>query len=281
MLRKALFFCIMLAGLYFSAFASGQQPQAVASDKSTVSTAPNSANIAKLTTGISEAYYRPEALAGIDCSVVVDWEPFMTALKVDMTSDEGKRELGLLRGLKVHSHAMRGRPAELTFDWSAGPPDSRDQIEGGLRQTIAGFYQSYWGFFDMAEIKPSDVTRVEPHADSTSTLYVGDSNTNLTVDVDKEGTPTHYKIGTPALNATIDLSYVPSDPPAPGDARRISEARIVQYLGESTVKVNMKLDYQPADTFFVPRHVSFDIPGSLSMGFEFSSCLPTKKTAAK
>jgi hypothetical protein len=277
MLRKTAFFLALLPAISVCA----QQTQSQTSDKPAAAQAPSSADAEKLAKEVSDAYYHPEALAGVDCSVQMDWEPFMTALKVDLASEGGKKELEVLRGLKLHAHAMRGKPAELTFDWSAGDPFAKDQIEGGLKQTVAGFFQSYWGTFEMAELKASEVTKVEAHTDSTSTIHTGDANSRLVIDVDSEGTPTRYKISTPALNATIDLLFVPTDPPAPGDSRRISEAHIMQFLGESTVKVNMKMDYQPVDTFFVPRHVAFDIPGSLSMAFELNSCQATKNSPAK
>ncbi len=272
---------LLIAATLVAVPISAQQPPAASPDKPAAVRELSAADVEKLTREISAAYYHPEALAGLDCNVQVDWEPFMTALKVDLDSDGGKKELAILRGLKLHAHAMRGKPAELTFNWAGGDTPAKDQIEGGLRQTVAGFFQSYWGMFDMADVKASDVTKAEAHADSSSTLYTGDANSQLVVDVDKEGTPTHYKVKSPALNATIDLEYTPTLPPTPGDTRRITTARIAQFAGETTIKVNMKLDYQPAGTFFVPHRANFDIPGALSIGFEFTSCTAVSSAPGK
>ena len=74
------------------------------------------------------------------------------------------------------------------------------------------------------------------------------------------------------MSGTIDAHYLPSPHPVPGDLRRISGIDVDEHIGASTRKVSRHLDYQPLDTYFVPRNVSFDVIGAYTMAMNYSGC---------
>lgn len=277
MLRKPLFVLAVLAALPLCA----QQTPANASDKPAVQM-PNLADVEKraqserLAKEISAAYYHPDNLGSIDCNVSLDWTAFLSQLHVDTSTDDAKERMKQLQNVKIHAHSVRDKAAEITLDWNGVDLPGKDSIDGGIKQVAGGFYQTYWATYQMADVKLSTVTKVEPLADGASNVYLTDSGTNLVVTVDGKGIPTRYAFDNPAMKGAIDMKYVATENPKPDDLRRISEADIAQQVGESSIKIAIKMDYQPVDSFYIPHHVLFDIPGAYSMAIEFTSCTVTK-----
>lgn len=224
---------------------------------------------AKVAESIRGSYYHPDDLAGLDCSVSVDWTTLFSAMKATVPADRMK----VLQGLKIRSHAMRGKVPELTFDWSGGPLDTKDQVEGGFKQMASGFYQMYWSLIASPVVsKASDFTRIEPLPNGELNVVSTSPNMNVVVTLDKEFTPTHYVLDGTAMKGTFDLHYVVPPNPVPGDLRRISSMLVSEQIGTSNFNVDVELDYQPAGKFNVPQHVTFSLIGAYSVKMDFEDC---------
>jgi hypothetical protein len=111
-------------------------------------------------------------------------------------------------------------------------------------------------------------------------VYTSSQNVNVVITADKERTPTHYTLDSPAMNGTIDLHYASSPKPVPGDLRRISSMDMSEQIGNSTMNVKLSLDYQAVDGFYVPRHVSYNLGGAYSLLMDFSGCSVSKGAIA-
>jgi hypothetical protein len=94
---------------------------------------------AKLTASISESYYHPDDLSGLDCKVSVDWSSLLNGLK----AADAEKRLKILQSITIHSQANRDKRVEVTFDWGTESLDTKEQLENGLKQMIGGFYQMY------------------------------------------------------------------------------------------------------------------------------------------
>jgi len=90
----------------------------------------------------------------------------------------------------------------------------------------------------------------------------------------------HYTLDSPAMNGTIDLHYVSSPKPVPGDLRRISSMDASEQIGNSTMNVTLSLDYQAVDGLYIPSHVSYNIGGAYSLSMDFSGCSVFKEAVA-
>jgi hypothetical protein len=227
---------------------------------------------------IRTSYYHTDTLTGISCSVAIDWPTFFASTKLTISDDRLKQ----INGLKIHSNAVRGKSPEITFDWSDGPIDTKDQIEGGLKQTIGGFYQMYWPMLAGPLIgSASEINKIEPQPDGTSKVFTSSQDVNVTMTIKKDGSPSEYTVKSPAMNATMDPQYIASPKPAPGDVRRISGLNIVEQLGTSNINVDLALDYQPVDAFYVPGNVTFNVSGAFSLKMEFSGCAVSSTPTAQ
>jgi len=91
---------------------------------------------------IRGSYYHPDAMAGLDCTISVDWPTFFSALKLNLAADR----LKAIQNLKIRSHATRGKSPKITFEWTGGALDNKEQFEDGLKQTLGRFYQMYWEY---------------------------------------------------------------------------------------------------------------------------------------
>lgn len=224
---------------------------------------------AKLADAINASYYRADSLMRLECQVSVDWATFFNSAKLSMPPDRMK----LIEGLKISSHAVRGKVAQVSFDWTAGPMTGSDQVEEGLKQMVRGFYQFYWPLFASPLVNSADeFKKVEPLADGSSKIYETSQNMNVVITIDKDGVPLHYSFDSPAMKGTIDTEYVPSPQPVAGDLRRMSSARVAEQIGTSNINMQIGLDYQPVGSFNLPKHVSFEILGAYSVAMEFSGC---------
>ena len=233
-------------------------------------TAPDSS---KLSESVNGSFYHPDGLSGIQCTIAMNWSDFYNALKMKVPEERMHK----IESLQIHSTAFRGKTAELTFDWLKGPADTKDELEGGMKQIIGGFYQTYWSLMATAPIpRARDISRIEPQPDGTTKLFEADANNKIEIDLDSKQTPTHYAFDTAAFKGTFDLQYVDSPKPSPGDLRRLSDSHIVANIGASSFNVGIHLDYQQVDGFFVPRHVSYDIAGAYSVSLEFIGCSTMK-----
>src|ERR1035441_9056484 len=173
-----------------------------------------------------------------NCNELAD---FYNALKMKVPEERMHK----IESLQIHSTAFRGKTAELTFDWLKGPADTKDELEGGMKQIIGGFYQTYWSLMATAPIpRARDISRIEPQPDGTTKLFEADANNKIEIDLDSKQTPTHYAFDTAAFKGTFDLQYVDSPKPSPGDLRRLSDSHIVANIGASDLQT--------------PTHYAFD-----------------------
>jgi len=241
------------------------------------SVAPLPSDPAKLSALIRASYYHPDELASLDCGVQIDWAAFSRSGKLNLPDDR----LKVLQGLKVNSHAVRGNIPELTFDWSAGQLATKGQMEDGMKQMVGGFYQMYWPLLASSLVtNGADLKKVDPLADGSAKVDFSSEGTSLVITVNNDGIPTHWVLDGPAMKGTIDPEFAPTPKPISGDIRRISGVRVVQRIGESNMNVELGLDYQEVDGFFVPKSVSFGIVGAYTVPMEFSGCVTTRSASA-
>ena len=267
----------LLAG---TCFATAQdQPKAPPpsdSDKNPVHNLPIDPD--KLADAVRDSYYHPDNLSSLECSVSFDWSGVMRALKVDDLPVERQK---IIEGLKVRSHARRNQATEVTFNWSGGePPEGKVRIEGGLKQLLSRFYQIYWPILASPAVPPgTSVENIEPLDDGGVKAHLSQGAGQTEITIDKDHLPTHYAVNNPAMNGTIEAHYTTSPKPVPGDLRRLTELDVSNLLGAKR-NVEVILDYQPANGFYVPQHVTFNVVDVSSLGMDFSGCSATKGDAS-
>jgi hypothetical protein len=230
----------------------------------------------KLAASINGSFYRPDQLSGLQCAVSVDWAGFYNGLKIKVP----EARLHAIDGVQIHYTAIRNKTPDVTFNWVNGEPDTRDQLEGGIKQIVGGFYQTYWPLMASPPItKAAEIQRIEPQADGTKKIYESDANNKVVIDLDKNDTPTHYAFDTPAFKGAFDLQFVDSPEPTANDLRRISQLHLVTNIGASSLNVQVDLDYQPVEGYVVPRHVTYNVVGAYSISMEFIGCSAIKAPA--
>ncbi|HTB98414.1 MAG TPA: hypothetical protein VK716_15495 [Terracidiphilus sp.] len=218
---------------------------------------------------IRGSYYHPDDLMSIDCAVNADWPAFLASSKLAVDPERIKT----LEGLKIRSRAIRGQDAAVTFDWSTGPFNTHDQIEGGLKQVLGGFYKMYWSMLASSMISKSDkLANLETLQDGESKATIDSDDMKLVITMDKTGAPTRYEFDSQVMKGTIEAGYLPSPNPVPGDLRRVSTVKVNEQIGASAVVAAFSLDYQQAGEFFVPKNVTFAVPGAYSIKLAFSDC---------
>jgi hypothetical protein len=187
-----------------------------------------------------------------------------------------------IQSLKIRSQAARGTSAKLTFEWAGWSLDNKDQFEDGLKQMVGGFYQMYWNMVASSPIgNAAEIAKIEPLPDGGAKVYSSGQDISLVIFTDKENTPTHYTVNSPAMNGTINLHYVSSPKPVQGDLRRISSMDVSEQIGNSTMNVKLSLDYQAVDGFYIPSHVSYNLGGAYSLSMDFSSCSISREAVAR
>lgn len=256
-------------------FLSCQQPETTSPESKTIGhpagTRPS--DPATLASAIRGSYYHPDGMYGLDCSVSVNWPAFFAAMKLSPPAER----LKAIQGLNIRSQAIRGKSPNITFEWTGGVLSNKEQFEDGLRQMLGGYYQMYWSLLASPLVdNAADITKIEPLPDGGARVYSSSENSNVVINVDKENTPTHYTLDTPALKGTVDLRYIPAPKPVAGDLRRISGMDVSAQIGTSIMNVKLDLDYQVVDGFYVPGHVSYDVGGAYSLSTEFSGCSISK-----
>jgi hypothetical protein len=229
-------------------------------------------------TAIRGSYYHPDDMSGLNCTISVDWPAFFSALKMNLAADRMKA----IQNLKIQSQADRGKIPKVTFEWTTGALDNKEQFENGLKQVLGGFYQEYWSLVASSPISSaSELAKVEPLSNGGVQVSISSQNTKVVIITDKDETPTHYTLDSPAMNGTIDLHYDSSPNPIPGDLRRVSSMDVSEQIGNSTMKINLSLDYQKVDEFYIPRHVSYNLSAAYSLSMNFSVCSVSKGAITK
>jgi hypothetical protein len=228
---------------------------------------------AKLTAKVLSSYYHPDKLPGLECDAVPDWNGFFKSANLQMTPDR----MQAMQAMRVHVRAVRDQTPEITFNWTKGRIDSSNQVEELLKRTIDQFYQVYWNVFASPAVKYAAViSKIEPQPGGLTKVYESDPNAYVVMTVDKDGTPTHYSMQSPTANGEVDAHYARSPHPVSGDRRRISSVDVREQTGGSAMEVEVTVDYQPLDDYFVPWHVTFGRVGAYTMAFEFSGCSVTQ-----
>jgi hypothetical protein len=233
---------------------------------------------AKVAAAIRASYYHPDELSGLDCDVSVDWEKLFTGMKVTVPPER----LRIIQAVKVRSRATRGKRTEVDFNWSGETLDTKDQVEDGFRQMLGGFYQMYWSMLSSSLVgNGGEITKIESTEGGGSKASFTSPNMNMILMLDKEDIPTHYDLDGPLMKGTIDVHYVRSPAPAPGDLRRISGLDVSQQIGTSAMNVQVSLDYQSVGGFQIPQNVLFKLVGAYSLELGFSSCTVSQEVQVK
>ncbi|HWT65133.1 MAG TPA: hypothetical protein VN151_03395 [Terracidiphilus sp.] len=266
MLSK-LSFAVLLLAVSCAFGQSAQKTLKPATEKHTTSALPKtSPELAKVILG---SYYHPDSLELIECDVSVDWGAFFQGLKVAVPEEK----MQALKALKIHSRALRGKPAEVKFDWSEGTPATQDQIESGFKQMLGGFYQMYWPMMAGPLIGPNDrLEEITSLPDGGVKAFANSAGMKIHMQMNRNGAPTHYEFEGGMMKGVIDLSYAPSPTPMPGDLRRIESMKIDEHIGESSFKLDVDVDYQDQSGFSIPRDVTFAMLGAYTFKFQFAVC---------
>ncbi len=228
---------------------------------------------------VRDSYYHPDNLSALECNVSFDWSGILHALNIDDLSPERGK---IVDGLKLRTRAVRNTAAEVTLNWTGGdPPENKDRIESGIKQLVSSFYQIYWQMMASPSLPVgASFAKVEPLEDGSVKAYVTQAMGSTEITIDKDRIPVHYSIENPAMNAIIDAHYTPSPRPIAGDLRRLTQLDVSQQKGASTRNVEVILDYQAVNEFYVPQHVTFNVVGGFSVGMDFSGCSATKGVPA-
>ena len=230
----------------------------------------------KLLAEVGASYYHPDDLFSLDCAVAIDFTGFLKQLG---QSPDGER-MKAMNGMKVNVHAFRGQNAVVDIAWSQGALASKESMESGLKQMLNGFFQMYWPMFASSLAPgPHDSVRAEAKAAGGYILHSTADGAATTTEVNGEYLPTRLIVDSPVMKGAVEVQFAPSPNPTPGDLRRLTSAGITQQIGTNTIKVQIGTDYQDAEGFHIPRHVSFDMGGGLSIPLEFASCSATKAAA--
>lgn len=224
---------------------------------------------AALSKVIEGSYYHPDNLKAMECDLSVDWDEFMHTLRTPVPD----ARMQAMKGLKIHELALRGKPVVVNFDWTNGTIATKDQVEGGLKQMLDGFYQMYWSMLAGPLLGQSDrLGDIASLPGGGAKVLDTSGGTRIQFILDQEGAPTHYDFDAGAMKAAVDLKYIPSPKPFPGDLRRIEEMNLDETIGESRMKVDMKVGYQEVSNFNIPRDVSFSILGAYTVDLTFFNC---------
>lgn len=267
MLGKVALFQILLS----FALLGAQQPVAPTQDGpgSEPSGPRLSAQAKELTAQVLGSYYHPDKLPGLECQVTPNWPAFFASAKVEVPP--GSMEP--IEALKIQVRTLRDQTPEFTFDWTKGRPSNANQIEASLKQMIGGFYDIYWPLFASPAIQYTAViSKIEPQPDGTTKVYESDPNAYVVMTVDKHGTPTNYVMQSPAMRGVVEPHYTPTPHQVQGDRRRITSVDVSKQMGASITKVQVSVDYQPLEKYFVPKHVSYGRVGAYTMTMDFSGC---------
>lgn len=261
------------------AIAGAQQPAAPSQSGPAAPSTPDkklSADAEKLAAKVLESYYHPDKLTGLECDVAPDWTAFFASAKVTVPPDR----LQAIVAMKIHVRAVRDETPEFDFNWPQVRPANAGQVETALKQVISGFYQMYWPLFASPAIKYTAViSKIEPQPDGSTKVYESDPNAYVIMTVDRNETPIHYSMQSPAMSGTVDPQYTQAPHPVRGDRRRITSVDAVQHAGASTTHVQVTTDYQPMGSYFVPRHVTYGLVGAYTMTMDFTGCTEAKATA--
>jgi hypothetical protein len=126
----------------------------------------------------------------------------------------------------------------------------------------------------------ADLSKIEPLPGGGVEVHSSSREVDVLITTDKEWTPTHFMLNSPAMNGTMDLHFVSSPKPVRGDLRRISSMDVTEKFGTSTINVGLSLDYQEVDGIYIPRHVSYDLVGAYSLSMDFAGCSASKGATA-
>lgn len=227
----------------------------------------------KVLTAMRDSYYRPDDLSGLSCTVSMDWVSFFTAMKQTPSADR----LKTLQGIKIYSDAVRGQKAKLTFDWSGGTLDTKDQLEGGVRQMVGGFYDMYWPMMASFPVgNAAEIKEIVPKADGGALLSLPSAAMKVNIVVDKDNVPNNFSFENPMMKGSFDFRYKPSPDPVSGDLRRITGLKVSQMVGTSNSNIDIGVGYQTVGGFHIPKHVDFGL-GTFAIGMDFSDCSVSKK----
>ena len=224
---------------------------------------------------VDASYYHPDALSGIACKVVVDFERLLKQL-------QSSSETAKLNNVAISVAAMRGQSPTINVSWPNPAPAGQQPIESGVKQMLGGFFQMYWQFAG-SSLAPRPDEKFE-----TGLLPGGGHifrsrgrNEDFTLAVNSEDTPTEGLLDGTALKARFRFRFSPAPNPIPGDLRRLTSLEFAEQIGTTTVNGSISMDYQTVDGLHIPRHVSFGIGGAYSVDIEFQQCTVTKRARAQ
>ena len=223
---------------------------------------------------ISESFYHPDELAGVDCTASIDWVEMFKTLKIEAPSDRLKS----LQSMTVQVHAVRDKPADFHFVWSEDRPTNHDQLEDGAKQMISGFYQMYWSFSSPSLIpKPGEINHIESQPTGETIITYSDHGINGSVIIDKNFVPEHFTFDSASLKGSLDPTFSTSPNPVPGDMRRLRSVHVVYQLGTSNLNADISMEYQTVGGFNIPSEARVIIPGAYSVPINFTACSVSKE----
>lgn len=223
---------------------------------------------------VDASYYHPDALGGIACNVVVDFESLLK--QVQSSSDTARFD-----GVAITVSAMRGQSPTINVSWPNPAPAGKEPIESGVKQMLGGFFQIYWQFAGSSLApRPGEKFETEPLPGGGHIFRSRGHNEEFTLAVDGEDTPTEGVLDGTALNARFRFHFSPPANPIPGDLRRLTSLEFAEQIGTTTVNGSISMDYQTVDGLQIPRRVSFGIGGAYSVDMGFQQCTVTKRAHA-
>lgn len=224
---------------------------------------------------VDASYYHPDALRGIACNVVVDFESLLKP--VQSSSETAKFD-----GVAITVAARRGQSPTIDVSWPNPAPAGKDPIESGVKQMLGGFFQIYWQFAGSSLApRPGEKFETEPLPSGGRIFRSRGRNEEFTLAVDREETPTEGVLDGTALKARFRFHFSPPPHPIPGDLRRLTSLEFAEQVGTTTVNGSISMDYQTVDGLHIPQHVSFGIGGAYSVDLEFQQCTVTKRAQAQ
>jgi hypothetical protein len=226
---------------------------------------------AQIAADIAASYYHPDDLASIDCGVKVDLAGLMRQLGRPVPSQTED----FLKSTKIRVHAVRGQVARAEVIWpDAAFPGDKEQAERGIQQMVSGFFQIYWQIFGSSLApKPHDKFKVVERSGGGYVLQSTEDSENAAIEIDIDHLPIKVRFERPAIKFAASLDF--SMPTAPGGLRRLMSVDFSQESGTTVVNGLISTDYQTADGFNIPRHVTIGVGGAFTVTLELNGCSAT------
>jgi hypothetical protein len=264
---RHIFACSALTLLFASA-ALGAFAQTSSAKRAAASPDSPEAQAVQVARSIKASFYHPDQLAGLDCTVAVDWDASFKGQNVPPET------LKVLKGLQIKAHSPRFAEAHLSFDWTDGRMDNAEQVTEGLKMSLGGFLDVvYWPVIASPPVPFSaEINRIEAGANGVMTIYSTHKGNSVITTIDRQGTPSRVVSDSEEKKTIYDFQFSPSPNPEPGDQQRLSGLDVREHMGDTDTHMQFEFDYQKLDSYYIPRHVHAVLVGSNVLDFELTGC---------